>query len=364
MTPLLPTAQLVYVRHVSPIPMTQTDSPITLTSVGDSSLSELRRAVSRAQSHDPFARVVVIADHFDAATALRHYLGGSGMMNVTVQTGRRIAAELAAPILRARALKPLTWLLERQAVRAVAEESVRLYGFDSQGGRLMRNSLAAAFRRMQEPAPAEYPGDGGAMNTLAERLLKDFLGLVHRRGYYTAAEVSEMAAEALCDNITHHAGCPGSSTTCPGDCRPGDLQLAKALLDRSRCDVILGLTGDQEADEPVHDLLGRLTEQDVPAPATASSLQRLAEGGVLSVLAAPDPEEEVRTLVRSIIADDLPFHRTAIIYRQDNPYASLLRQALDIAGVPYSGTERRTLANTPSGPAPPGPRGHGVQSGR
>ena len=53
--------------------------------------------------------------------------------------------------------------------------------------------------------------------------------------------------------------------------------------------------------------------------------------------------------MRSIVADDLPFHRTAVIYRQDNPYASLLRQALDIAGVPYSGTERRTLANTPSG---------------
>ena len=53
--------------------------------------------------------------------------------------------------------------------------------------------------------------------------------------------------------------------------------------------------------------------------------------------------------MRSIVAGDLAFHRTAVIYRQDNPYASLLRQALDIAGIPYSGTERRTLANTPSG---------------
>ncbi len=91
-----------------PIPMTQTDSPITLTGVGDSSISELRSAISRAQSDDPFARVVVIADHFDVATALRHYMGASGTMNVTVQTGRRLAAELAASILRSRSLKPLT----------------------------------------------------------------------------------------------------------------------------------------------------------------------------------------------------------------------------------------------------------------
>ena len=324
-------------------------SPITLAGVGDSSLSELQSAVSRAQSDDPFTRVVVIADHFDAATALRHHLGASGMMNVTVQTGRRLAAELAAPVLRSRGLKPLTWLLERQAVRAVAEDSVGRYGFDSQGGRLMRNSLAAAFRRMQESTPEDDPGDGSAMNTLAERLLKDFLRLVHRRGYYTAAEVSEMAAEAVSKG--HHASrrLPQVIYYLPRRLSTGDLQLAKALLDRSMCDVILGLTGDGEADEPVHDLLGRLTEQDVPAPATASSLQRLAEGGSLSIVAAPDPEEEVRTVVRSIVAGDLPFHRTAVIYRQDNPYASLLRQALDIAGVPYSGTERRTLAHTPSG---------------
>ena len=329
--------------------MTQEDSSITLTNVGASSLSELQSAVSRAQSDDPFARVVVIADYFDAATALRHHLGASGMMNVTVQTGRRLAVELAAPILRARALKPLTWLLERQAVRAVAEDSVRRHGFDSQGGRLMRNSLAAAFRRMQEPAPADDLGDGSTMNTLAERLLKDFLDLVHRRGYYTPAEVSEMAAEAVSEG--HHAPhrLPQVIYYLPRRLSTGDFQLTNALLERSRCDVILGLTGDEDADEPAHDILDRLTDQDVPASATVFPLQRLAEDGSLSIVAAPDPEEEVRTVVRSIVAGDLPFHRTAVIYRQDNPYDSLLRQALDIAGIPYSGTERRTLANTPSG---------------
>ena len=260
--------------------MTQEDSSITLTNVGVSSLSELQSAVSCAQSDDPFARVVVIADHFDAATALRHHLGASGMMNVTVQTGRRLAAELAAPILRARALKPLTWLLERQAVRAVAEDRVRRYGFDSQGGRLMRNSLAAAFRRMQELAPADDPGDGSAMNTLAERLLKDFLDLVHGRGYYTPAEVSEMAAEAVSGDYHAPHRLPQVIYYLPRRLSTGDLQLAKALLERSRCDVILGLAGDEEADEPARDLLGRLTDQGVPAPATVSPLQRLAEAAV------------------------------------------------------------------------------------
>ncbi len=340
---------MVGVLCYPPVIMTQEDSPITLTGVGASSLSELQSAISRAQAQDSFARVVVIADHFDVATALRHHLGASGMMNVTVQTGRRLAAELAAPILRSRSLKPLTRLLERQAVRVVGQEIVRRYGFDSQGGRLMRNSLAAAFRQMQEPTPAEDPNSGSAINALAERLLKDFLELVHRRGYYTPAEVSEIAAGAVSEGHHEPSRLPQVIYHLPRRLSTGDLQLADALLERSRCDVILGLTGDDESDGPVRDLLLRLTDRDVPSPVVKSPLQRLAEVDSLSIVAAPDPDEEIRAVVRSIVADDLPFNRTAVVYRQDNPYASLLRQALDHAGIPYSGAEYQNLANTPSG---------------
>ena len=57
----------------------------------------------------------------------------------------------------------------------------------------------------------------------------------------------------------------------------------------------------------------------------------------------------MRTVIRSIAAGGTPFHRTAIMYRQDNPYASLLRQELDFAGIPYAGVDYRSLADTPTG---------------
>ena len=60
-------------------------------------------------------------------------------------------------------------------------------------------------------------------------------------------------------------------------------------------------------------------------------LRQRAEANSLSIVVAPDPEEEVRSVLRSIVADDKPFHRIAVIYRQDNPYSSLLRQELDFA---------------------------------
>ena len=41
----------------------------------------------------------------------------------------------------------------------------------------------------------------------------------------------------------------------------GDLRLGKALLDHGKCQVVVGLTGDDSADHPVHELLGRLGYQ-------------------------------------------------------------------------------------------------------
>ena len=55
--------------------------------VGQVALTALGQAVKRAQSGDQFALVVVVADHLDAASSVRHWLGALGVVNVTVQTG-------------------------------------------------------------------------------------------------------------------------------------------------------------------------------------------------------------------------------------------------------------------------------------
>ena len=92
------------------------------------------------------------------------------------------------------------------------------------------------------------------------------------------------------------------------------------------------------------ELLGSQSAGAAASTPGADPLRQRADAGPLSIVAAPDPEEEVRSVLRSIVADDKPFHRIAVIYRQDNPYASLLRQELDFA--------RDTLLR--SGLPPPG----------
>ena len=110
---------------------------------------------------------------------------------------------------------------------------------------------------------------------------------------------------------------------------------------------------------PVRDLLLRLTDQDIPAPAVTVPLERLAECDSLSIAAAPDPEEEVRTVVRSIAADDLPFHRTAVIYRQDNPYAMPAPAGVGLRGNTLFWNRAPDPGEHTVRPAPAGPRGHG-----
>ena len=143
--------------------MTQTNSPVITSAVGKSSLSALTDAVKRAQAQDAFARVVVIADHPDVARSVRHEVGASGMLNVTLQTGRRLAAELAQPILRppgaeiTETRRPMTRLLEFQAVRQVSETKVVQLRLRPAGLSRIYGSLATAFREMQERPHTDDP---------------------------------------------------------------------------------------------------------------------------------------------------------------------------------------------------------------
>ena len=67
----------------------------------------------------------------------------------------------------------------------------------------------------------------------------------------------------------------------------------------------------------------------------------------MQVLSAPDPEEETRTVVRRVLADmeaGVPLWRMAILYTSDEPYAALVRETLDSAGVPWHAALGRPAA--------------------
>ena len=333
--------------------MTETGSHIATVLTGPEALSDLARAVDQAQADDRFARVVVVTDHQDVARSVRHWLGRKGLINVTVQTGRRLADELAKPSSPA-----LPRLLEFQAVRHVAEAEAHRLGLDPVGFHRLYRSLIAAFHEMDERAdtPTDATaGDPDDMNLLAERLYTEYRKAIRERGYLLPSELPHMAAEAVSDHRIQRNG-PAVIYFLPRRLSTGHMQLAKVLLEHGKCQVVAGLVGDQNADRPVLELLEILGGQGLEEASKVSEatdpLCQRAEDGSLTIVAVPAPEEEVRTIVRSIVSGDAPFHRIAriaVVHRQDNPYASLLRQELDFARVPFSGVTHRNLGNTPTG---------------
>ncbi len=333
---------------------------ITAVAVGKDSLDALRDAVKMAQGDDPFAQVIVVADHSDAARSVRHWLGLAGSINVSVMGRQRLAGIVAAPLLgepvEGKQRRMLTPLLESQAARRVIDDLQAEDGadgviasFSAAGKRQLQRSLVEAFRRMRE-GRGQVEGDADAD---VERLYERFRDMLRERAdydYYMAAQLPDIAADAL----EAHWGAGGEPAVVyylPRRMSEGDKRLALALLGRGKCRVIGGMVGDDDADKPVCELLSGLGwDGKGDGDVGADPVGRLADAGNLSVIVAPDPGEEARAVIRCIAADSerdgLPFHRVAIVHPQAEPYASLLRQELKFADMPFAGVERRTLGDT------------------
>ena len=332
---------------------------IVAAAVGKDSLGALRDAVGEAQGDDPFAQVIVVADHPDAARSVRHWLGLAGSINVSVMGRQRLAGIVAAPLLgepvEGKQRRMLTPLLESQAARRVIDDLQAEDGadgviasFSAAGKRQLQRSLVDAFRRMREGRGQIEGDDDADVERLYERF-RDMLGERADYYYYTSAELPDIAADAL---GTHWGagGEPAVVYYLPRRMSEGDKRLALALLGRGKCRVIGGLVGDGDADKPVCELLSELGWDGASGDVGADPVGRLADAGNLSVIVAPDPGEEARAVIRRIAADSeregLPFHRVAIVHPQAEPYASLLRQELKFADMPFAGVERRTLGDT------------------
>jgi hypothetical protein len=68
----------------------------------------------------------------------------------------------------------------------------------------------------------------------------------------------------------------------------------------------------------------------------SAQAKRAAEPPIF-IIRAPDPSEEIREVVRTIARElesqqPVPLHRMAVLYRQADPYATLVRDALTLAG--------------------------------
>jgi RecB family exonuclease len=324
---------------------------IQLVAHGPTARAALREAVREAKGPDPLAPVTVGVPSTYAGLALRRALAGpDGLVNVRFLALARLAELLGAPALAEQRRRPLTRPLRAEAVRAVLADAGGPFGSVT-GHPATERALDASFldlRRAGDGALDKVAGAGEPAASVA-RSYREFRS--RTAAFYDDDDLAAAAAAALAGSPPALRELGDVVLFLPTRLSPAQTELVRALARGGRLHVLLGLTGDAAADEAAAELAAQLGgEPDHlvapehgpgPAPATGTS-----------ILSAPDPEDEVRAVIRDLMAraaTGTPLHRIAILYRVDEPYARLAHELLDAAGISWSGPSTRRLADTTAG---------------
>lgn len=320
---------------------------VQLVEHGTPARAALRDSVAAAKGADPLAPVTVAVQATYAGLALRRALAlPDGLVNVRFLPLARLAELVGAPALAERRHRPLTGALRSEAVRAVlADAGPPLEAVA--GHPATERALDASFLELRRAgnaavdrlADAEEPAGSVA------RLYREFV--FRTTAFYDDEDLAFAAAAALADTSPALREVGQVVLFLPTRLSPGETAFVEALAHDGRLRVLLGVTGDRVADEPVEELAARLAALGEPTRAPLSA----APAGT-SILSAPDPEDELRAIIRDVIgraAAGTPLHRIAVLYRVDEPYARLAQELLDTARVPWTGPSTRRLADTTAG---------------
>ena len=292
------------------------------------------------QAADPFAPVTVVVPTTYAGLYLRRDIGRRGLVNVRFMPLPRLAELLGAQRLAAEGLGPLKPAIEFAAVRRAAKEARgELEPFRTHPS--FHTRLRATFRDLVRAAPnalAALESRAGISGEIARLFLRY---RVFTAAYYDREALAEAAAKAVRTGsaATALSALGPVIAYLPRTLTPAEQRLLDTLRDAGRCATVFGATGDPEADSI-------LPANVSPPPSPMSALPPA------HLLVAPDIGEEVRSVVRSVAAAahaGTPFHRMAVLFWQQEPYAALIAEQLAAAGIPIAGPSTQRLAATPVG---------------
>lgn len=315
---------------------------VETTPYGPAAHTALAAAVARHKSDDPLAPVSVIVPTNQVGIAARRALGRRrGVAAVTFLTPYRLAELLGASALAADDRRPVSTPVVAGAVRAVlADEPGRFAGVHQHPS--TERALVRAQRTLSEvdPSGLERLATRGSRRTadvvrvhraVRERLRDRFSD---EHDLVTAA----VAAIPRQPPILRDLG--PTIVFLPQHLGTNQRRLLHALGAQHPVTVLAGVTGVGEADEAVV----RAVEGLGGAwPTATPPLDPAVPDRALSV---SDADEEVRHAVRDVVdaaRRGIPFGRIAILYGSRDPYARLLSDALDAAGIAWFGSAvRRT----------------------
>ena len=317
----------------------------------------LARAIGQAQAASALAPVTVVVSSNFVGLGARRLLGGgqlglAGMANVSFLTPFRLAQLLGTDQLLA--TRPLTNAVLGAAVRQALVAQPGPFAAVAQH-QATEAALAGLYSELSNVSPAalERVGGHGATAQAAvtlHRAVADRLG-----GFHDEAAVAAAAAERPLLALALE---PWGRFIwyLPAPLHPPLAHLLSIVLGVAPSTVVVGLTGDDEADAAVRRAC-RLVGVGLATPRAAAPVAaRVAASRVAPVadhlVSVSDADEEVRTVLRRVLAlaeAGVALDRVGVFYPAPSPYLAILEQQLAAAAMPANGPSRTRLADSVAG---------------
>ncbi|MEJ7795806.1 MAG: PD-(D/E)XK nuclease family protein [Nocardioides sp.] len=302
---------------------------------GRDALDRLVDVVAAHKGGDPMRAVTVLAPNNIAGIVARRRLaaGGAGTIGIAgleVTTVPRLAERIAANSLAPR--RPATRAVVTAAWRRQLQTDPGIFADVAEHPATI-SALARAHTELREVS-----ADGRRRLSDEATLIADVIRL-------QGSVASELAphwydARDLLVTAAAQVGSDGFPDPVvvylPQLLTPGELLLLRSLAQVTDVTVLAGRTGAERADRVVLEGLAALGLSPEFRPKVTTAHE---------VLNASDSDDEVRCVVRRVVAElaTTPASRVGILYASSAPYARLLHEHLEAAGIATNGPGIRAV---------------------
>jgi len=298
------------------------------------------------QRPTPLSPLTFIVPGLHCGRLLRRGLATIGYANVRTAVLPQIAEGLGAAALAREGLSPLTSAMQDGAIRTAIGAEAKVFGATARHPATIR-TLRQLFQRIRDLEIDDDAlagvGRSGEMARASVAVYRRYRELVEQAMAYDRTDlyVSATRELAAASQLLNEWG--DLVLWFPTDLGSPARRFLRALAETKEIPMCLAPTSD--ADVQAH---FASQWQEAAPPATGSGLP------IPGMIVALDAAEEVTAVAREIVANlesGVPLYRTVIVYREVDPYASLLRDTLSRAGLPFSGLDGRPLSRSMPGKA-------------
>lgn len=327
--------------------MVDTVIELEAVSFGRDATEKLSGLLRDSKAEDVFTPVSVIVPTNYAAVSLRRDLAsgeygptswvGTGLISTNFLTSYRLAEAITGDSFIIRGRRPLRNIVIGAAIRQVLLDEPGIFRPVAQHGSTER-ALVRAYRELRDldddqldvlAALGERSSEVVRVHRSSENLLRE--EWFDEFDLFRAADISTERVSQLGKLVLF----------LPQQLAATEAKFLSHVSEVSPVVALVGFTGTDGADRD-----SRRTVDFFDTHLSPPTIRPASRSEVISV---SDPDDEVRTTIRSIVGlldQGATPSQIAVVFPHRNPYSRLLEEQFDAAGICFSGDSSRTVAHS------------------